>query len=62
VQDEAVRTGLIVLWEVSARLCGKRLRPLIPVLPDAMEGHGHLDLAPEIEAGTTRAVGEPDTL
>lgn len=44
IYTEAVRTALIVLWEASDRLCGKRLRPLIPVLIEAMESHGHLDL------------------
>jgi hypothetical protein len=33
-----------VLWEAGDRICGKRLRALIPVLIDAMERHGHLDL------------------
>jgi hypothetical protein len=47
---EAVRTALVVLWEASDRLCGKRLRPLIPVLLDAMERHGHLDLAPDVRS------------
>ena len=46
--DEAVRTALVLLWEASDRLCGKRLRPLIPVLIEAMERHGHLDLAPDV--------------
>ena len=42
--DEAVRQTLIVLWEASDRLCGKRLKVLIPLLVDAMERHGHLSL------------------
>jgi hypothetical protein len=29
-------------------ICGKRLRPLVPVLVEAMERHGHLRLAPEV--------------
>lgn len=29
--DEAVRAALIVLWEASDRICGKRLKPLLPV-------------------------------
>jgi len=33
-----------VLWEAGDRICGKRLRALIPVLIDAMERHGHLKL------------------
>ncbi|MEO7940201.1 MAG: transposase family protein [Burkholderiaceae bacterium] len=44
VYDEAVRQALIVLWEAGDRICGKRLKPLIPVLITAMERHGHLDL------------------
>jgi hypothetical protein len=44
VYDEAVRQALVVLWEAGDRICGKRLKPLIPVLITAMERHGHLDL------------------
>ena len=29
VYDEAVREALMVLWEASDRVCGKRLRPLL---------------------------------
>ena len=54
VYDEAVRTALVVLWEASDRLCGKRLKPLIPILVEAMEGHGHLDLAPQVKASLFR--------
>lgn len=50
VYDEAVRTALIVLWEAAERLCGKRLRLLVPILLEAIERHGHLDLAPEVRA------------
>lgn len=46
--DEAVRQALIVLWEASDRICGKRLKALIPVLVDAMERHGHLQLVPAV--------------
>jgi len=42
---------LIVVWEASDRICGKRLRPLVPILVSAMERHGHLQLAPEVLAG-----------
>ena len=51
VYDAAAREALIVLWEASDRVCGKRLRPLLPVLVEAMERHGHLQLAPEVRAG-----------
>ncbi len=54
IYDEAVRTALVVLWEASDRLCGKRLRPLIPILLEAMERHGHLDVAADVETKLTR--------
>ena len=48
--DDAVREALIVIWEASDRICGKRLKPLIPMLITSMERHGHLALAPEVRA------------
>jgi hypothetical protein len=47
--DEAVKQALIVLWEASDRLCGKRLKAAIPILVTAMERHGHLDLDPSVK-------------
>jgi hypothetical protein len=38
VYDAAVREALIVLWEASDRICGKRLRPLVPILIEAWSG------------------------
>jgi hypothetical protein len=35
--DEAVRQSLTVLWEAADRICGKRMKALIPMLVDAME-------------------------
>jgi hypothetical protein len=46
--NDAVREALVVLWETSDRICGKRLRSLVPILVEAMEQHGHLQLAPEV--------------
>lgn len=46
----AVREALIVVWEASDRVCGKRLQPLLPVLVEAMERHGHLQLAPKVRS------------
>ncbi|MFZ0552328.1 MAG: transposase family protein [Steroidobacteraceae bacterium] len=46
--DEAVRAALIVLWEASDRVCGKRLRALLPVLLPALERNGHLHVAEPI--------------
>ena len=44
VYDEAVTEGLVVLWEASDRVCGKRLKALLPTLVPALERHGHLTL------------------
>ena len=44
VYDDAVREALVVLWEAGDRICGKRLKPLIPLLIPAMERHGYLAL------------------
>lgn len=48
--DAAVREALIVLWEASDRICGKRLKALIPILLPAMERHGHLVLDRAVHA------------
>lgn len=48
LHDDAVREALILLWEASDRICGKRLKPLIPMLVAAMERHGHLALDPAV--------------
>src|ERR1700747_1559020 len=48
--DEAVREALVVLWEASDRICGKRLKPLLPVLIEGMERQGTLQLAAEVRA------------
>jgi hypothetical protein len=37
-----------VLWEASDRVCGKRLKALIPVLLPALERNGHLNLDAQI--------------
>jgi hypothetical protein len=42
--DEAARAALIVLWEASDRVCGKRLKALLPILLAALERNGHLRL------------------
>jgi len=48
--DEAARAALIVLWEASDRVCGKRLKALLPILLPALERHGHLKLDAEIRS------------
>ena len=57
--DEATREALTVLWEAADRVCGKRLRALIPMLVDAMERHGHLDLDPVVRAKVLRTTSFP---
>ena len=54
VYDDAVRVALVVLWEAADRICGKRLKPLIPLLIPAMERNGHLVLD---ETVRTRLLG-----
>src|ERR1039457_4605348 len=44
VYQEAVKKALIVLWEAADRICGKRLKTILPPLVEAMERHGHLQL------------------
>ena len=48
--DAAVHQALTVLWEAADRICGKRLRVLLPVLIDAMERHRHLELDPVVRS------------
>lgn len=46
--DEAVRQALILLWEAADRICGKRLKAVLPGLIAALERHGHLNLDAEV--------------
>jgi len=46
--DEAVREALVVLWEAADRICGKRLKAILPSLITALEKHGHLALDPTV--------------
>ena len=34
--SDAIREALIVIWEASDRVCGKRLKPLVLILVKAM--------------------------
>ena len=42
IYDEAVREAVIVAWEASDRICGKRPKAVLPNFVDSMEWHGHL--------------------
>jgi hypothetical protein len=48
--DEATRQAVILLWEAADRICGKRLKALLPMLIEAMERHGHLHLDKEVRS------------
>src|SRR5664280_2150214 len=48
VYQEAVKEALIVPWEAPDRICGKRLKALLPLLVESMERHHHLQLEPEV--------------
>jgi hypothetical protein len=45
-----VSEALVALWEASDRVCGKRLKPLLPLLVTALERHGHLRLETAVRA------------
>ena len=42
--DVVVKDALTALWEASDRICGKRLKVMIPTLLPALERHGRLKL------------------
>jgi Integrase core domain len=48
IYDEAVRAALATLWEAADRICGKRLKAILPSLITALEKHGHLALDPTV--------------
>ena len=50
VYDQSVRDVVTLLWEAADRVCGKRLKAILPILVDAMRRHGHQDLAPPLAA------------
>jgi hypothetical protein len=39
-----IKDALVALWEASDRICGKRLKVMIPTLLPALERHGRLEL------------------
>ena len=39
----AIKDALVALWESSDRICGKRLKVMIPMLLPSLERHGRLD-------------------
>jgi hypothetical protein len=49
IYDEAVKEALILTWEAADRICGKRLKAILPDFVDAMERHRHLNLDTEVK-------------
>ena len=49
IYDDAVREVVILIWEASDRICGKRLKAAMPHLMESLDRHGHLDLDPEVK-------------
>ena len=49
IYGSAVAEVIATLWEASDRLCGKRLKAILPILLKSMEGHGHLKLDPTLK-------------
>lgn len=50
VYSSAVKEVLVTLWESSDRLCGKRLKAILPALLKSMESHGHMNLDESLRA------------
>jgi transposase InsO family protein len=48
VYAPAIVPALVELWQLSDRLCGKRLAPFLPELLDSLLRHNELALAPEV--------------
>jgi hypothetical protein len=44
IYDEAVKEAVIVIWEAADRICGKRLKAILPTYLESLEKHGHLKL------------------
>ena len=48
IYDEAVREALVAIWEAADRICGKRLRIVMPDYVESLEKHGYLKLNSEL--------------
>jgi len=55
--DQAVQQALVTLWEASDRVCGKRLKALLPVLLAALEKHGHMAVDPAVKTNGMHPCG-----
>ena len=48
IYSEAVREALIFIWEAADRICGKRLKAIMPEFVESLTRYGHLQLDPEV--------------
>jgi hypothetical protein len=48
IYDDAVKEVIIIIWEAADRICGRRLKAIIPQFVESMEHNGHLSLDPEV--------------
>ena len=48
--DAEVQAPLMRLWEAAGGICGKRLVPFLPILIEALERHGQLQLSAAVRA------------
>jgi hypothetical protein len=49
IYDEAVKEALLVIWEAADRICGKRLKAIMPEFISSMERYGHLRLDQDVK-------------
>jgi len=52
--DEAVVQALTLLWEAADRICGKRLKTIVPTLVESTERHGHLCLDSDVRTAVLK--------
>jgi hypothetical protein len=50
IYNEAVVTALTIIWEAADRICGKRLKAILPTFVESMERHRHLCLEAEVRS------------
>jgi len=46
--------ALTLLWEAADRICGKRLKTIVPTLVESMERHGHLCLDSDVRTAVLK--------
>jgi hypothetical protein len=54
IYNEAAIAALTVFWEAADRICGKRLKEVIPTLVAVIKRNGHLQLDAEVRQRYSR--------